>query len=65
MKTIIRSVAYYASNIEIRKAVIKSDLLRLKTLDRCYAIAGYTALPWKERCKVYDLVKKEIEANNE
>ena len=60
----IISVAAYASG-EVRKAVLKSDNIRRKTLEKCYSIPGYTELPRKVRNAVYDnvrlMIEKEIE----
>ena len=56
----IISVAAYASG-EVRKAVLKSDNIRRKTLEKCYSIPGYAELPRKVRNAVYDNVRLRIE----
>ena len=60
----IISVAAYASG-EVRKAVLKSDNIRRKTLEKCYSIPGYAEQPRKVRNAVYDnvrlMIEKEIE----
>ena len=56
----IISVAAYASG-EVRKAVLKSDNIRRKTLEKCYSIPGYDELPRKVRNAVYDNVRLMIE----
>ena len=56
----IISVAAYASG-EVRKAVLKSDNIRRKTLEKCYSIPGYTELPRKVKAAVYDNVRLKIE----
>ena len=60
----IISVAAYASG-EVRKAVLKSDNIRRKTLEKCYSIPGYAELPRKVKNAVYDnvrlMIEKEIE----
>ena len=60
----IISVAAYASG-EVRKAILKSDHIRNRTLEKCYSIPGYAELPRKVRNAVYDnvrlMIEKEIE----
>ena len=61
----IISVAAYVKNVEVRKAVLKSDDIRSRTLEKCYTIPGYIELPRKVKNAVYDkvrmIVEKEIE----
>ena len=61
----IISVAAYVKDDEVRKAVLNSDNIRSRTLEKCYAIPGYTELPRKVKNAVYDkvriIVEKEIE----
>ena len=65
MKTSIISVAAYVKDNEVRKVVLRSDCIRSRTLEKCYAIPGYAELPLKEKNAVYDkvrmIVEKEIE----
>ena len=57
----IISVAEYVRDNEVRKAVLRSDYIRNKTLERCYSIPGYAELPRKVKNAVYDNVKLMIE----
>ena len=61
----IISVAAYVKDKEIRKVVLKSDNIRYRTLEKCYAIPGYAELSLKEKNALYDkvrmIVEKEIE----
>ena len=57
MKTVIISVAHYAKDKEVAKAVLESDRIRNKALDRCYAIPGYVDLPLEEKNKIYEKMK--------
>ena len=57
----IISVAAYVKDNEVRKFVLKSDNIRCRTLEKCYAIPGYAELPLKEKNAVYDKVRLMIE----
>ena len=61
----IISVAAHVKDDEVRKAVLKSDNIRSRTLEKCYVIPGYAELPLKEKNAMYDkirmIVEKEIE----
>ena len=61
----IISVAAYVKDDKVRKAVLKSDNIRSRTIEKCYAIPGYTELSLKEKNALYDkvrmIVEKEIE----
>ena len=61
----IISVAAYVKDDEVRKAVLNSDNIRSRTLEKCYTIPGYAELPLKEKNAMYDkirmIVEKEIE----
>ena len=57
----IISVAEYVRDNEVRKAVLRSDRIRNRTLEKCYSIPGYAELPRKVKNAVYDNVKLMIE----
>ena len=57
----IISVAAYVKDDEIRKAVLKSDNIRSRTLGKCYAIPGYAELSMEEKNAVYDKVRMIVE----
>ena len=57
----IISVAEYVRDNEVRKAVLRSDYIRNKTLEKCYSIPGYAELPRKVKNTVYDNVRLRIE----
>ena len=57
----IISVAAYVKDDEVRKVVLKSDNIRLRTLERCYSIPGYADMPRKVKNAVYDNVRLMIE----
>ena len=57
----IISVAAYVKDEEIRRVVLKSDNIRCRTLEKCYAIPGYAELSLKEKNAVYDKVRKMVE----
>ena len=61
----IISVAAYVKDDEVRKAVLKSDNIRNRTLEKCYVIPGYAELSLEEKNALYDkvrmIVEKEIE----
>lgn len=59
------SVAHFAENAEVKKAVLQSDALRNEVLNRCYGIPGYASLPLEDKNKLYDLVKKAATAGHE
>ena len=54
------SIANYADDPAVKEAVLASDTLRHKTLDVCYKIPGYNALPRPDRNKLYDLIKQAV-----
>lgn len=60
MKTMIISVAHYAKDREVTKAVLESDSIRNKALDICYAIPGYVDLPREEKNKIYDKIRSDF-----
>ena len=60
MKTMIISVAHYAKDREVAKAVLESDSIRNKALDICYAIPGYVDLPLEEKNKIYDKIRSDF-----
>ena len=57
----IISVAAYVKDGKIRNAVLKSDNIRSRTLEKCYTIPGYTELPRKVKNAVYDKVRMKVE----
>lgn len=57
MSESVVSVANYAENEEIRNAILQSDAIRHRTLNVCYGIPGYEALPLSEKNRVYDAIK--------
>ena len=57
----IISIAAYVKDDEVRKAVLKSDNIRNRALEKCYTIPGYTELPRKVRNAVYDKVRMIVE----
>ena len=59
------SVAEYVRDNEVRKAVLRSDYIRRRTLEKCYSIPGYLELPRKVKNAVYDNVRLMIEKENE
>ena len=60
MIPMIISVAAYVKDEEIRRVVLKSDNIRCRTLEKCYAIPGYAELPPEEKNAVYDKVRNDI-----
>ena len=57
----IISVAAYVKDDEVRRAVLKSDNIRRRTLEKCYSIPEYADLPLKVKNVVYDNVRLMIE----
>jgi len=62
MKCKVVSIAAYADSDAIAAAIIRSDAIRHETLNRCYRKKGYTKLPLAEKNKVYDAVRRMVEA---
>lgn len=54
------SVAAYAQNDEVKRAIIESDNIRRLTLDACYAIPGYIDLALKDKNEIYDKTKAAL-----
>lgn len=54
------SVAYFADNQRVMEAVLQSDEIRRRTLERCLAIPGYRELSLEEKNKIYDRIREEV-----
>lgn len=54
---------YYMTNncINIDDRLNRYAWIRNETLNRCYAIENYKDLPLKEKNRIYDQIRKEVE----
>ena len=60
---IIISVGYYAGNDEIKRAVLKSDDLRRRTLDILCDMPEYSGMNLSEKNRTYDEIKRQLMQN--
>lgn len=56
----VLSVACFAGK-KVRDDLLRCDEIRRRTLDACFAIPGYAALPLAEKNKIYDREKARVE----
>ena len=56
------SIAEFAATETMKKEIRESFDVRNETLKRCYAMENYAGLPLAEKNRIYDGIRKQIEA---
>lgn len=56
------SIAEAVEDEKIKAEIIRNDIIRTETLNRCYAINCYENLSTEEKNIIYDKVRREVES---
>lgn len=56
------SIAEMEKDEKIKIEIMRYEIIRTETLNRCYAMSSYKSLSLEEKNAIYDKVRREVES---